>query len=460
MRKLSTIISTNMFAGAPAALAPAAVAAPGDLDTRFGFGQGFLTTDVVPQNHDAALAVASDYLGRVWVAGSSFGNSGRGIAVARYDSRGLDTTFGSSGKRFITVGPNAEGDAEARDILVRTSPVATGLQALIAGSVVKGGVRRPLVAAIRENGDLDPDWADDGLLSHPVPGASRTELTAIAEQSGRIVVAGRATVNDKVHAFVARYTATGELDPTFSSDGMRVMPAWRPYGAGTSVQSEAVDIKDVVFDGSRNRIVLVGHDYWGGDVNGLTIGLRSTDGATDTSWGDRGLGRVFRFGYGNDWFNAAELAYNGKLVLAGGRDIPGTGRAAVTARLDTKGRLDLSYGGGNGVTRWHPGRDLDATDVAITGAFIVVATHDRGGTGGPADDDTFTILRYRFNGDADFTWGPGNAEVRTNINPGTGGYERANALVQRPDGTVAVAGIAQPGPTFLYQFAVAYYRSS
>ena len=214
-----------------------------------------------------------------------------------------------------------------------------------------------------------------------------------------------------------------------------------------------------MFDGSRNRIVLVGMDFRSGDVNALTIGLRSTDGATDTSWGDRGLGRVFAFGSGSDWFNAAELAYDGKLVLAGARDIPGTGKAAVTVRLDTRGRLDLSYGGGNGVTRWHPGRDLDATDVAITGAFIVVATHDRGGTGGAADDDTFTILRYRFNGDADLTWGPANAEVQTNITPG--GYERANALVQRPDGTVAVAGIATPGPSSIgFQFAVAYYRSS
>ena len=456
MRKLSTIISTALFACALAALAPAAVAAPGDLDTRFGSGQGFLTTDVVPQNHDAANAVASDYLGRVWVAGTSFGSAASGgIAVTRYDSQGLDTSFASGGKRVIASGSDARGG----DILERSNPVGPGLQVLIAGSVVEGGVRKPLVAAILENGDLDPGWADDGLLSHPVPGASSTELTAIAEQAGRIVVAGHATVNDKVYAFVARYTATGELDPTFSSDGMRVMPAWRPYGAGTSVQSEAV-IQDVVFDGSRNRIVLVGLDSRSGDVNALTIGLRSTDGATDTSWGDRGLGRVFAFGHGNDWFNAAELAYNGKLVLAGGRDIPGTGKAAVTARLDTKGSLDLSYGGGNGVTRWHPGRDLDATDVAITGAFIVVATHDSGGTGGSADDDTFTILRYRFNGDADLTWGPGNAEVRTNINPGTGGYERPNALAQRPGGTVAVAGIAAPGPTFLYQFAVAYYRSS
>jgi uncharacterized delta-60 repeat protein len=441
-------------AGALAALPSGAAAAPGDLDTRFGSGQGFLTTDVVPGNIDAANAVASDYLGRVWVAGNSGSDASGGIAVTRYDSQGLDTSFASGGKRVIAFGSGARGG----DLLERSNPGGPGLQVLIAGSVVEGGVRRPLVAAIRENGDLDPGWADDGLLSHPVPGASSTELTAIAEQAGRIVVAGHATVNAKVYAFVARYTATGELDPTFSSDGMRVIPAWRPYAAGTSVQTEAV-IEDVVFDGSRNRIVLVGMDFRSGDVNALTIGLRSTDGATDTSWGDRGLGRVFAFGSGSDWFNAAELAYDGKLVLAGGRNIPGTGKAAVTARLDTRGRLDLSYGGGNGVTRWHPGRDLDATDVAITGAFIVVATHDRGGTGGAADDDTFTILRYGFDGDADTTWGRANAEVRTNITPG--GYERANALVQRPGGTVAVAGLATPGPSSIdYRFAVAYYHSS
>jgi hypothetical protein len=45
------------------------------------------------------------------------------------------------------------------------------------------------------------------------------------------------------------------------------------------------------------------------------------------------------------------------------------------------------------------------------------------------DDDTFTILRYTGNGDADLPWGGGDAEVRVNVNPGLGGgYERANPV--------------------------------
>jgi uncharacterized delta-60 repeat protein len=433
--------------GALASSAPAA-AAPGDLDPTFG-GTGILTTDVVAGNQDLATAAATDPLGRAWVAGSSFGPAGDRIAVARYRPAGLDPTFGSGGRLSIAAGPGAGGS----DILAYTynppgQPSTT--RALIAGSVVVNGSPRPLVAAIRGNGVLDPTWSGDGLLSHAVPGATEAVLSGIAYDDGKIVVAGRAVVGGRNHALVARYTDDGQLDPTFSGDGVQTLRARRTID-GVSVPADSTSIKDVVVDGGH--IVLAGSAHYPGlplndDESALAMGVRG-DGTLDTLWGSGGMQHV-GFGAGDDGFSAAVMQSH-KIVLAGGRDKPdpvlGARGTAVTARLDSAGRLDLSYGGGNGITSWHPGRHLTATDVTLAGGRIVVACGDTGDVNDPNGDDTFTVLRYLANGDADLPWGGGDAEVRANVSPG--GYERAYAVSllystvnPSPPPTILVAGEA------------------
>ena len=49
-------------------------------------------------------------------------------------------------------------------------------------------------------------------------------------------------------------------------------------------------------------------------------------------------------------------------------------------------------------------------------------------------------------------------EVRTNLNPGVGGYEVATAVGLRRDGSVIAAGTSVPGGSF--EFAVALYRNT
>jgi hypothetical protein len=174
----------------------------------------------------------------------------------------------------------------------------------------------------------------------------------------------------------------------------------------------------------------------------LVVALRA-DGNMDTAWAGGGMRHV-PFGAGNDWFTAAVAQPDNRIVLVGGRDIPISGsassqRAAITARLNSNGSLDLGYGGGNGITRWHPGRQVAATDVTLSGGRILVVCSDTGGLDGAQNDPTFTVVAYLRDGDADFAWGPsGNAEVRANVTQH--GYERANAIAARPNGMVVLAG--------------------
>lgn len=67
-----------------------------------------------------------------------------------------------------------------------------------------------------------------------------------------------------------------------------------------------------------------------------------------------------------------------------------------------------------------------------------------------------TTIRLRTDGPLDSAYGGGDWETRTNVNPGVGGFEVANAIALRNDGSAVVAGSAAPAGTFL--FALAAYR--
>jgi uncharacterized delta-60 repeat protein len=457
------VAATVAALGALAAMPAAAMAAPGDLEPSFGGGRGFVTTDAVTNAgfNDSARAVAIGPFGDAYVAGTSFAVRGaETLSLAAYSCCGPDITFGTRGTVAVQSGSGTTGN----DVLYdnRGDGDITNDRLLVAGSTVESGVRRPFVAALTRAGRLDPSWSGDGLLSHAVPGATSTELDAIARQGdGRIVVAGRATVNGVVRAFVARYTGQGRLDPSFSADGIRTVLVRRTIN-GTPVTASAVRANDVAVDNARGRIILAGSATYpglpsAGDDIALTLSLRIADGALDTSWAG-GVQHV-NLATGDDAANALAVQGDGRVVLAGTQDIHGDGAdtAAVTARLRTDGSLDTSYDG-DGRTSFRPGRDVQANDVVIApSGEIVIAVGDRGGNTDSDDDDTFTVLRLRSNGAPDPTWN-GDGEARTNINPGVGGFEQATAVGVRNDGSVVLAGVAAPGTSgFLY--AVAVYRN-
>jgi uncharacterized delta-60 repeat protein len=463
-RTARRLTATAAALGALALVPAAATAAPGDPDPSFGGGRGFLTTDVVPNNGflDDARAVAVGPFGDAYVAGTSFVPGGSQVlSLAAYNCCDLDPTFGTRGAVSVQTGSGTTGN----DVLYdnRGDGDISNDRVLVSGSIVRSGARRPFVAAFTRTGRLDPSWSGDGLFAHAVPGASSAEIEGIARQAdGRIVAAGRATINGVERAFVARYTAQGRLDASFTGDGVRTVLVRRTIN-GTPTIARTVTVNGVAVDNARGRILLAGSaTYPGGPTAGdqlaLTVALRTSDGAFDVTWSSTGVRHV-DMGGGDDRANAIAVRGDGAVVLAGTQDILGNGAdtAAVTARLRADGSLDPSYDG-DGRTSYRPGRDVSASDVAISSTGqIVLALGDRGGNTNADDDDTFTVLRLRGDGSLDPSWN-GDGEARTNINPGVGGFEQSNAVALRNDGSVVAAGVAAPGTRgFLY--AVAVYRN-
>jgi uncharacterized delta-60 repeat protein len=81
-------------------------------------------------------------------------------------------------------------------------------------------LNRFALARYNPDGNLDNTFSGDGILTTDFTEGPDARANAIAiDASGRIVVAGRAAVNNKHRFALARYNLDGSLDATFSSDG-------------------------------------------------------------------------------------------------------------------------------------------------------------------------------------------------------------------------------------------------
>jgi uncharacterized delta-60 repeat protein len=172
----------------------------GSLDANFG-GDGKVRTGFSDGN-SAASAVAIQADRRIVVAGDVEGS----FALARYDPDGsLDPTFSGNGK--LTTDVTADGDV-ATDVAIQADGmiVAAGNTDLGEFALVRYEV----------DGDLDPTFDGDGMLTTD-PTAAYDTLWGIAiDADGKVVAVGSG--NDRF--VVVRYEVDGDLDPAFGGDGI------------------------------------------------------------------------------------------------------------------------------------------------------------------------------------------------------------------------------------------------
>jgi serralysin len=172
--------------------------ADGALDKTFS-GDGKLHTDF-SKRADVARAVVVQTDGKILVAG----NSGKDFALARYTADGtLDQSFSSDGKLTTDF---AGGSDDGRSMVVQTD-----------GKIVVVGRSRKNFALARYNtdGTLDHSFSGDGKQTTDFAHRADSARAVSVRTDGRILVAGR---SGKALA-LARYTAGGKLDLSFSHDG-------------------------------------------------------------------------------------------------------------------------------------------------------------------------------------------------------------------------------------------------
>jgi uncharacterized delta-60 repeat protein len=181
--------------------------ANGALDTSFGDG-GRIFTDV-SGNGDIATNLALQSNGAILVSGGSSVGAARTV-LARYDADGEpDDTFGDAGELLLSglqVGEGLAVQSDGKIVLVgkRGSGVDTAFATM----------------RLNADGSFDDSFGDDGTAATAFSTLGDEALAVTLQGNGKIVVAGRSSLQTNSKFAVARYDANGTLDTTFNTDGM------------------------------------------------------------------------------------------------------------------------------------------------------------------------------------------------------------------------------------------------
>jgi uncharacterized delta-60 repeat protein len=224
--------------------------------------------------------------GKLLLGGFS-GPEGGNMQAARLNANGaLDTTFGIGGKATVDFGGDDFASAIARQ--------ANGRILLAGRSTASGAV----VARLRANGALDPDFDGDGRVTLPGGGSLRAVLV---QPDRKIVVAGNAMGSEVMT--VTRLMPNGSPDTTFDGDGTAMID----FGSLADLAGDAMLQPD-------GKIVVAGSTQATGEI---AVARLNPNGSPDTTFGGDGKATV-DFGIAT-FGNAVALQPNGRIVVGGER---------------------------------------------------------------------------------------------------------------------------------------------
>jgi uncharacterized delta-60 repeat protein len=293
--------------------------------------------------------------GKILVGGTSFNLTRWVIALARFNPDGsLDNTFSNDGIQTHIFGANDYCSAMA---------LQSDGKIIIAGSSGSPGIGQHFsVFRFNTDGAIDTDF-NGGSMSAFV-GVESGAFSVAVQSDGKIVLAGRTT--DGVYSDVAlvRFDASGILDQSFDSDGVRTLSlddyedyatkiiplsggkllvggvsntefALARFNANGSldntfsgdgiVETDMSNTFDELYDlaiDSEGKIVAAGHSLYSlydmavlrFNANGSLDNLFSLDGKTTTDFSG-----TYDYGF------ALALQSDGKIVVAGTTDAAATG---------------------------------------------------------------------------------------------------------------------------------------
>lgn len=316
-----------------------------------------------------------------------------------------DPTFSGDGRLTVDLSPDYEGG------------YAAAVQAdgrILAAGRAGGGGGRMFLARFNADGSPDTSFSGDGRAFADF-GPQDDYATDIGiGADGTIVIVGVARNDTRMG--IARFTAAGAPDPTFSGDGSRTLDL-TPGNDGAD---------DVVIDG-EGRLVVAGGASVAGSRRFALVRFTAS-GALDPTFGG-GDGRTDTdIGPGPDAALALVQQTDGKLVVSGISGGPGAERMAL-ARYDEDGTLDPSFSGDGKLTRnTAPGYE-DGAGVAVQadGAIVMAGESAR----------RLAILRFTSTGAPDPTFSGDGIRIDDRPN----GPEWISDIRLQDDGKVVFSGV-------------------
>jgi uncharacterized delta-60 repeat protein len=248
---LPTAVSASGSAGTLAASQPLTVTVgglPGAVDTSFN-GGAQLNSVGDGEDYAFAMAVAPD--GKIVTVGRTSTNAGgTDIAITRHLRDGtLDASFGNGGKVVTAIAPGRGAD-EARAVLVEPDG-----KIVVGGYTDASGTNKDfLVARYRVDGTLDTSFGDGGKTITDIGHGTDQVYTLARQADGKIVAGGSAAFPQTTGQDFAliRYESDGSQDPSFGIGGV-VTTAINSFGSNELIYS--IVLQPV---GDETRIVAVG----------------------------------------------------------------------------------------------------------------------------------------------------------------------------------------------------------
>jgi len=345
---------------------------------------------------DAGRAVAVQSDGKIVVAGYAQMSGTYAFLVVRYSSDGsLDTSFSGDGVQTIDIG-------SGHDLAYAVALQSDG-KVVVGGVTGFGGANSDMaIARLTSAGELDTTFSTDGVETVGFGSGDDVVAGLTVGSSGEIVVAGYGSNGSNFDVAVARLTSAGVLDTSFSGDGKVLVPVGSGADYGNAVA--------VAADGD---ILVAGSSHNGSDDDVAVVRLTSA-GALDTSFSGDGKATV-AIGSGDDLARAVVVAADGGVVVAGTADVAGgsTTEDVAVVRLTSAGALDTSFSGDGKATVAVGSGDDEGRGLAVLddGRIVVVGESHNG-----SDDDVAVVrltsagaLDTSFSGDGKVTVAVGAA---------------------------------------------------
>ncbi|MCB0764619.1 MAG: hypothetical protein KDB84_07945, partial [Flavobacteriales bacterium] len=296
---------------------------------------------------------------------------------------------------------------------------------LVVVGTSSGGGTDKVVMRFTADGDLDPSFGNAGVVIID-DSAVDDALWAVAVQPDqRIVIVGQGFNGTLRTFYIARLNTNGSFDPTFGNSG-----EYEHLIGNDFCWAQDVALMD---DG---RIVVVGTTYTAGiSAHDVAVARYLATGALDSGFGTAGT-VVIPWSVVTDGANAIAVLMDGSVLVAGSE---GINPAYVTAsKLLPDGTLDTDFGV-NGTVRTYTG-----VSPTRCGAIAIDAS-DRILLAGTAAQDGTQRGSYLCRLTSDGVLDPsfGNSGELINGTPGV--YEETPAMALQADGKIVLAGITGAG---------------
>ena len=233
----------------------------------------------------------------------------------------LDLSLGGTG--IVTAN---YGQVDIEDFRVLDTATDALGRTLLAGGSGGGETPDMIVARVLDTGDLDPSFSGDGVAFVDIGEATDGASAVAVAPDGDIVLAGESVVNQTAIG-VARLNDDGTYDGAFGDGGRLRVPYPNP----------TVEVGDVIFD-AAGRIVIAAGDIETSDA--MWVGLVGTTGALDPTFSGDGIMLHDFGGAGERAFGLAALPAGGFVSVNQSQSYNGT----IVTRHTADGSLEPTFG--------------------------------------------------------------------------------------------------------------------